>query len=187
MISQRNGGWRGVKRWLAVALVVVALAPLAAPARAAAPEPGTAAALQRSSLKALTYKIMTTTTNLVVFSAATRSVTSGAGLTAVITAYSFALYTFNDFAWDALSPPAVPKKGEPLDLVESGKRATLKLITYKSVSIPSALGIIYLWTRSARTALTWGGAAAVLKLGLFYVNNIAWDYYDWWQAETASR
>src|SRR6185312_7447223 len=94
-------------------MLVIALAlPMAMPAWARDDAPGAApannASLTHSALKATTFKVGSTVTNLAVLSVATGGVAGGAALATFMLASSWVIYTANDYAWDTYSPP--PRK-----------------------------------------------------------------------------
>ncbi len=44
------------------------------------------------------------------------------------------------------------------------------------------LTTLYLYTASASVALVFGTATVVANTAVFYANNLAWDYYDWYRS-----
>ena len=48
-------------------------------------------------------------------------------------------------------------------------------------------GILYVWTGSLPIVLTVGVGLAIAKAGVFAVNDMAWDWYDWATADKATE
>jgi uncharacterized membrane protein len=46
---------------------------------------------------------------------------------------------------------------------------------------------VYAYTGSVVTAAVAGTAAVLVNSAVFYVNNMAWDYYDWRRGREASQ
>ena len=63
----------------------------------------------------------------------------------------------------------------------------MKMITYKTTVTLATSGILYLWTSSLPIVLTVGAGLALAKVGVFYVNDMAWEWYDWHTAKAASH
>jgi hypothetical protein len=145
--------------------------------------PSTDASLKHSALKATTFKVGTTLTNLTLLSYATGGVVGGVALTTLITASSWLLYTANDYAWDEYDPPA-PKLGENGSFDASGDmwRNTKKYLTFKPVIASLKLASLFVWTGSVATTAVFGTATIVTNTAVFFVNNMAWDFYDWYAA-----
>ncbi len=144
---------------------------------AAAQTPATDATLSHSALKGLTFKASTIIANLVIMSGAAGNVVGGVGLTAFVTAASWAVYTVNDYLWDSYAPPPADRS---FDAADTAWRTTKKFLTYKPTVIVMGWAAIYAYTGSATTMLVFGTASTLSKTALFYVNNFAWDYYDWY-------
>ncbi len=162
---------RGVLRTM---VVFLALALMSATPAMAAEE--ASASWGRSSLKALTYKIMTTTANLAIYTAGTGSLVQGSVISGMLATYSFVTYTVSDYVWDTYYPPPAPGTAE-FDAEQSAWRTTYKFVTYKAMNIPAifAAGIYVMGDPVSGAALA--TALSVGKTGLFYLNNFAWDYY----------
>lgn len=147
----------------------------------AAPAGSTGASLSHSALKATTFKVAATITGWFIYSAAAGGVAGGTALTAFTTVGSWLLYTGNDYLWDTYAPPPARQvPGQSFDKAEDAWRTTKKFLTYTPAVMTLAWGSIYVYTGSAATMLTFGAAMTVVKTSVFYANNIAWDYYDWY-------
>lgn len=165
-------------------LLATALAmPLAMPAmaqQADAPEGG--ASLKHSALKATTFKAGSTVTNLVLLSYAAGGIGGGIALSAFMLGASWAVYTANDYFWDTYSPPPPKIDGEAFDAGADMWRTTGKFLTFKPVVASLKLASLYVYTGSAAIAATFGTAAILTNSVVFYANNMAWDWYDWYSA-----
>ena len=146
------------------------------------------ASLKHSAFKATTFKVGTTLTNLTLLTYATGGVVGGLALTTFITASSWLLYTANDYAWDKYDPPA-PKLGAGESFNAGGEmwRNTKKFLTFKPVIGSLKLASLYVWTGSVATAAVFGTATIVTNTAVFFVNNMAWDFYDWYVAPPIGR
>jgi uncharacterized membrane protein len=147
--------------------------------RAAAASPSDVS-MSHSALKAATFKVGTIVTNLGLLSAATGGVVAGTVLTAIDTAASMVVYTANDYLWDSYDPPPVKQAvDQSLDKADEAWRTTRKFLTFKPAVIAISWGLIYAYTGSATTMMVFGTASTLTKSALFYINNFAWDAYDW--------
>jgi uncharacterized membrane protein len=172
-------------------LLIGSVAAQPAPPRSAAPTPSSPlpaaqvpdASLGRSALKATTFKVGTTVTNLVVLTLAAGGLGGGAILTGVITASSWALYTLNDYVWDSFEPPPTKQTADQsFDATAEMWMTTKKFLTYKPVIASVKLASIYAYTGSPSTTLVFGTASILTNTVVFYANNVAWDWYDWYAA-----
>jgi uncharacterized membrane protein len=160
------------------------VAPLQTEPLAAAPN--NAASLEHSALKATTFKAGTTAVNFAILSYATGTVVGGVALSAFILGTSWVLYTANDYLWDTYSPPPVKQaEAEVFDATADAWRNTWKYLTYKPVIGSIKLASIYVYTGSAAIAGVFGTATIVTNTAVFYANNMAWDFYDWYSAAPA--
>lgn len=154
----------------------------AAPIVAADPGPITAElalpSFAHSSLRTLTYEVGATLNNFVFLSLATGSVVTGGGLTAFNTLQSWTVFTINDYLWNLYSPPQIQREGEPFDSEESFRRTSWKYLTGKPVVTFNKILAISLYTGSFTTGVFYGLSAATGSSLIFFLNNIAWDYYS---------
>jgi uncharacterized membrane protein len=145
--------------------------------------PTNSASLTHSAVKATTFKIGSTATNLAILSYATGDVIGGAALTAFMLGSSWVIYTGNDYLWDSYSPPPTKQTGsEAFDATADVWRNTGKFLTYKPVVASIKLASLYVYTGSAAVATIFGTASILTNTAVFYVNNVAWDFYDWYAA-----
>jgi uncharacterized membrane protein len=181
-------------RW-AISLVIAAMLLATVPAWAqsqaqpqapAAPTPESSASLAHSALKATTFKVGSSATNLLVLSAATGSAVAGAGLTVFMLGASWVVYTANDYIWDVYYPPPVKQAGESFDASADAWRNTGKFLTFKPVIASIKLASLYAVTGSALITATFGTASILTNTVVFYANNMAWDFYDWYAATPAA-
>ena len=147
---------------------------------AAAPETGIS--LSHSALKAITYKIGTTVSNVTILSVATGSLVAGSALTAFVTTASLAIYTVNDYLWDKhVPPPAKTEQHHSFDLKDEFWRTTNKFATWTATILwvkAIKAASLYAYTGSSTTTVAAVAAGTLVAAGLFYANNFAWDYYD---------
>ena len=146
-----------------------------------------AASLQHSIMKGVTYKTGTIITNMLFLRPATGSWVDASILTAAFTGVAIVIYVSNDYLWDTFSPSKVMMNKKEFDATESARRVTMKMITYKTTVTLATSGILYLWTSSLPIVLTVGAGLALAKVGVFYVNDMAWEWYDWHTAKAASH
>jgi uncharacterized membrane protein len=144
------------------------------------PAPAENASVARSAMKATTFKAGSTAVNLAILSYATGGVAGGALLATFQLAASWVMYTANDYLWDKYSPPPPKQPGQKFDTNAELWRTTEKYMTYKPVIAMVKLATLYAYTGSARVTAVFGGATIVANGLVFYVNNMAWDLYDWY-------
>jgi uncharacterized membrane protein len=145
-------------------------------------QPGTGS-LTHSAAKATTYNVVVIVADLFIFSAGAGGIVGGGVLTAFNVAKSLFLYTANDYAWDTYFPSNTSQEGSSeFDPTQSVWRTTEKFLTYKPVSTAIKFASIFVYTGSASAMFIYGAASEVVNVGAFYLNNFAWDVYDWSQA-----
>ena len=158
--------------------------PAAAPAETGSPDAAKASSgsVSHSVLKAITYKVTTTTVGLTIYSVAAGGVAAGAALEAFGLVASMAVYTANDYLWTSNVPPPVKQdESQSLNVKDEFWKTTKKYLTYRVSTIwikAIKMAALYAYTGSAATTLVAGSAASLLAAGVFYANNMAWDYYD---------
>jgi uncharacterized membrane protein len=145
------------------------------------------ASLGHSALKATTFKAGSSVVNFAVLSLAAGGAGGGAVLTLLALGASWTLYTANDYLWDRFDPaPVKQHAGDTFDATEDLWRNTKKFLTYKPAIAAFKYASIFLYTGSAATTLVAGTVVVVANTGVFYVNNTAWDFYDWYTAPPAA-
>ena len=158
--------------------------PGTAPAETGSPDAAKASSgsVSHSVLKAITYKVTTTTVGLTIYSVAAGGVAAGAALEAFGLVASMAVYTANDYLWTSNVPPPVKQdNSQSLNASDEFWKTTKKYLTYRVSTIwikAIKMAALYAYTGSAATTLVAGSAASLLAAGVFYANNMAWDYYD---------
>jgi uncharacterized membrane protein len=142
--------------------------------------PANNASLKHSALKATTFKVGSSATNLAILSYATGNVIGGAALTAFMLGSSWVIYTANDYLWDSYAPPPTRlTDSQAFDATADVWRNTGKFLTYKPMIASIKLAALYVYTGSAAVTAVFGTASILTNTAVFYVNNVAWDFYDW--------
>jgi uncharacterized membrane protein len=145
------------------------------------------ASLSRSALKATTFKIGSTAANLALLSYAVGGVAGGVALSAFMIGSSWLIFTANDYIWDTIEPPAAKQTADQsFDAAGETWMTTKKFITYKPMIAAVKLASLYVYTGSAQIMLIFGTASILTNTAVFYANNIAWDWYDWYAATPTS-
>lgn len=177
-MAGRQTGWR----WLStLALSAVLLGP----AFAAAPEPPPAvdASLSHSAVKGLTQRLGSALKKVAIFSLGTGSVIEGGALTVLTSISSYAIYVGNEYLWDSYSPNTNSRaNNEDFDPAASFWQNTAKYLTLKPVGMAASWAVIYVYTGSWAATVAMGGVSSLLGPVVFYANNMAWDWYDWYSA-----
>jgi uncharacterized membrane protein len=144
------------------------------------------ASLAHSAVKATTYKAGTTAVNFAIFSYAAGGATGGATLALIALGASWTLYTVNDYLWDRFAPePEKQETAEKFDANVDVWRNTKKFMTYKPAIAAFKYATVYTYTGSVMTTLVAGSATVLANTVVFYINNVAWDYYDWRNGRSA--
>jgi hypothetical protein len=154
--------------------------PPAAPGEAAPGDPKSNASAMRSAAKATTYKLGTIATNMIFLTAGT-GIVGGTVLTVFNTVESWLVYMGNDYLWDKYAPGRVVRPDGSFDARESAWRTTEKFLTAKPIIAAFKYASVYVWTGSISAALVVGTISTGAAAGVFYLNNFAWDLYDWSQ------
>lgn len=155
--------------------------PIPAVPLAGDPAPANAASLGHSALKATTFKIGSTVSNLALLSYATGDFVGGTALAGFMLGASWVIYTANDYLWDTYSPPpAKETASQEFDASADVWRNTGKFLTYKPIVASLKLASLYYYTGSAATAAVFGTASILTNTVVFYANNMAWDLRDWY-------
>ena len=160
--------------------LLVAMSVAGAQSALAVPDdpPATAkATLAHSSMKTATYEVANTIDNFFFLTAGAGDLWGGTLLTAFNTMQSFTVYTVNDYFWEKYNPRPVNLDGS-FDAGQSAWRTTLKYTTGKPIVASIKIAALYAYTGSVATAFAFGGAATAGASVIFFVNNLAWDYYD---------
>lgn len=172
---------RNVTLGLSIGLALSVALALDLPEIAQAADPAsqaTEASLERSALRALTYKVGTFVTNTVVYTATTGDMMQGLALSSALTAYTAVSYVLTDYFWDNAYPQMHAGDAPAEVLKESAERTTWKFMTYKVLNLPALLTISYYATGTASGALGVASGLSLFKTGWFYANTMVWDYYS---------
>ncbi len=154
-------------------------APPTDPAPALDGTSGPKPSFAHSGLKTVTYEIGNTLNNFAFLTVGAGGLTGGVLLTAFNTLQSWTVYTTNDYLWERLYPRATSKDASAsFDVKQSFWHTSLKYMTGKPVVASIKLAAVYVYTGSAVTALVYGTAATAGASVIFFVNNLAWDFYD---------
>jgi len=171
---------------LLLPIVAAQSAPITDTGPGSAPQsevPPAGGSLTHSAMKATTFKIAATVSNLAIFSFGTGGIVGGGILTAFNVSKSWGLFTANDYLWDKYFPSDKNQdSSQAFDAKQSFWRTTGKFLTYKPVDTAIKFASIYLYTGSAAVMLVYGTASSVTNTAVFYVNDFAWNLYDWSQA-----
>ena len=123
-----------------------------------------------------------------VFSVGTGSLPAATVLTAGTMALSTVVYPVNEFLWDSYRPNTnLSANNVAFDAKASLWRTTYKYVSFKVGIVTSKFAWIYLYTGSVASTLTMGGVSSVALPAIFYLNNTAWDWYDWSTAAPVSK
>lgn len=165
---------------LGAAVLVAGTVPAAAqePPPASPSPKGKEASLGNSAVRGLTYKAATFLSNAAAYSLAVGSGVEGAALSGVQAGYTYVTYVYSDYLWDVISPRTANPQNAQEVVAESASRTTGKLLVYKVLNLPVALALSYYATGTAVGAVGLFTGLSAMKAGLFYANDIAWDYYD---------
>ncbi len=166
---------------LAVALLAATpvMAQPAPPAtRAASSEP----TLGHTAAKTTTFMGATTVVLFSIFMVGTGNLVTSTALTAGTMSAAYVIYPANEYLWDHYFPAAPPEKADgSFDVAASLWRNTAKYVTWKVSVVAAKLAWIYAYTGSLTSVVTLGGSTSLALPAVFYINNIAWDWYDWEQ------
>lgn len=170
---------------LALACLLWPLAAAAQPTPVATQPDATAqaapASLGHTALKGVTLKLANAVTSMSIFYTGTGSMFASSALSMLIAATSYSVYVANDYLWDRFSPNTnVAANNQSFQTTTSLGRNTLKFLTFKPAVVTADWTAIYLYTGSWASTLAMGSVWSLLTPVVFYTNNTAWDWYDWW-------
>jgi uncharacterized membrane protein len=162
-----------------MALPVTSLAQTAT--GSSAPASAASGTLGHAAAKGVTLKVINGMVALTVFGTGTGSLVAGGVLAAAVAASSFTVFVANDYIWDRFFPNTnLAANNQSFSPVWSVGRNTAKFLTFKPAVVAVDWSVIYLYTGSLASTLTMGPAFSILSPLTFYANNVAWDWYDWW-------
>jgi hypothetical protein len=139
------------------------------------------ASLGHTALKGITLKITQGLYSFGVFTlAAGAGTTIGAAMAVADGVGAYGIYVGNEYLWDTFRPNTnLRVNNEAFGVLSSLSRTTLKYITYKPAVTAWHWGIIYAVTGSMQTTVVAGSVLWFTLPLMYYVNNTAWDLYDW--------
>jgi uncharacterized membrane protein len=131
--------------------------------------------------KGVTLKIATTAFGMTVFTVGTGSLWSASALTALGTAASYVTYVANEYLWDTYAPNTnLRANNESFSAWQSLWRNSGKYLTFKPAVVVTHWAVIYLYTGSAAATLAMGSVYSMTVPVIYYLNNVGWDWYDWY-------
>jgi len=139
------------------------------------------ASLGQAALKGVTLKLTQGLYSFGVFTvAAGMGTTIGAAMAVADGIGAFGIYVGNEYLWDTFRPNTnLRVNNEEFGFLSSLSRTTLKYITYKPAVTAWHWGIIYTVTGSMQATVVAGSVLWFTLPLMYYVNNTAWDFYDW--------
>ena len=168
------------------ALAACLLWPLTGWGQSAVPpnvRPGAAEAPASAShvlAKTVTLNTADAAVFMAIFGAGTGSLPAAVVLTASMMVIGTVVYPVNEYLWDYYSPNTNLKtNNESFDTSASLWRTTYKYLSFKAGVTIAKFGWLYVYTGSVISTVTMGAASTVALPAIFYVNNTAWDWYDW--------
>jgi len=186
----RGMEYGGTRRMACVAAVTLAMLwPLEGIAQTAPPTPpvSAGASVSHAATKGLTLKAALALSSLTLFYAGTGSVVASGMLTTLVSAASYTVYVTNEYLWDLYAPNTnVSANDQSFSALSSVSRNTAKFLTFKPTVMAVDWGTIYLYTGSLSSMFTLGPAFSLMSPLIFYLNNTAWDWYDWRAVATST-
>jgi hypothetical protein len=139
------------------------------------------ASIGHAALKGVTLKI---TQGLYSFGVFTVGVgvgtTLGAAMAVADGVGAYVVYVSNEYLWDTVHPNTnLRANNEGFGPLSSLSRTTLKYITYKPAVTAWHWALIYSVTGSLQTMVLAGSVLWFTLPLMFYVNDTAWNLYDW--------
>jgi hypothetical protein len=179
-------GFAATLRRLILCGMLLGAAPTLAQTPPAAADAATApkvaeASIGHAAVKGVTLKL---TQGLYSFGVFTVGVGMGATIGAAMALADglggYGIYVGNEYLWDTLHPNTnLRANSESFGFFSSLSRTTLKYITYKPTVTAWHWGIIYAVTGSVQTMVVAGSVLWFTLPLMYYVNDTAWNFYDW--------
>jgi uncharacterized membrane protein len=183
-------GYGGARRTACIIAVTLALLwPLESIAQTApaAPPVTASASVGHAATKGLTLKAALALSSLTLFYVGTGSAVASGLLTLLVSGTSYTVYVTNEYLWDRYSPNTnVSANNQSFSTKSSISRNTLKFLTFKPTVMAVDWSTIYLYTGSLASMFTLGPAISLTSPIIFYLNNTAWDWYDWHDTPTVA-
>ena len=139
------------------------------------------ASLSHSALKGVTLKMTQGLYSFGVFTVAVGvGTTLGAAMAVADGLGGYVVYVSNEYLWDTFHPNTnLRANNESFGPLKSLSRTTLKYITYKPAVTAWHWGLIYAVTGSVQTMVLAGSLLWFTLPLIYYVNDTAWNFYDW--------
>jgi hypothetical protein len=139
------------------------------------------ASLSHSALKGVTLKMTQGLYSFGVFTVAVGvGTTLGAAMAVADGVGGYVVYVSNEYLWDTFHPNTnLRANNESFGPLKSLSRTTLKYITYKPAVTAWHWGLIYAVTGSVQTMVLAGSLLWFTLPLIYYVNDTAWNFYDW--------
>ncbi|GEM_PF-1561473 len=144
------------------------------------------ASLSRAALRGLTLKALSAGKKIAIYYAGTGSLYDTGLLVAISTIGTYAIYVGNEYWWDTYTPAVAPSPDGKFDATESAWRTTFKYLTLKPTAMAFNWAILYAYTGSVATMVVVGSANSLTGPISFYLNNMGWDWYDWYARTSGS-
>ena len=133
--------------------------------------------------KATTLNIGIAAVAMTIYSIGTGSLASGGVLTAGALVVGFTVYPANEYLWDHFAPNTnVRINDKVFDTSASLWRNTYKYLTFKAGAMITKFSWLYLYTGSIASTMVMGTLSSAVFPAIFYVNNVGWDWHDWYAA-----
>lgn len=130
--------------------------------------------------KTLTVEVGAAVAFMTIFGIGTGSLPAASVLTTGTLVIGAVAYPINEYLWDYYSPNTnLPANNPTFDASNSLWRTTYKYLSFKVSILASKFGWLYLYTGSVVSTVTMGTASSLALPAVFYLNDTAWDWYDW--------
>lgn len=130
--------------------------------------------------KTLTLNLGDAAALMTIFATGTGSLPAATFLTAGTIVIGFVTYPINEYLWDYYRPNTnLSANNGAFDAAASLWRTSYKYVTFKVAVVVGKFGWLYAYTGSAAATLTMGVPSSLALPAIFYINNTAWDWYDW--------
>jgi len=133
--------------------------------------------------KTVTQQLAAGSAFMTIFSLGTGSLVGGGALTVGLIAVASVWYPANEFLWDYYSPNTnLRVNNEAFNTSSSLWRTTWKYLTFTTGTTTARGVALYAYTGSVYSTATMASATLLIMPLVFYANNTAWDWYDWYSS-----
>jgi uncharacterized membrane protein len=137
--------------------------------------------------KTVTQQLAAGSVIMTIFSLGTGSLVGGGVLTVGLIAVASVWYPANEFLWDYYSPNTnLRVNNEAFNTSSSLWRTTWKYLTFTTSTTTARVATIYAYTGSVYSTATMASATLLIMPLVFYANDTAWDWYDWYSSAATS-